>query len=476
MKFLRAAWHWLDDRGGFAKAFRPYIRHPVPAGAASGRSAWLYVLGIATLTAFVLQVVTGVALAFAYVPSTAHAYDSLKFITNDATFGHVLRGMHYFGASAMVVLITAHMVRVFLTGSYKFPRELNWLTGVVLLLLTLGMAFTGQLLRWDSDAVGSVFVAANQAGRVPIVGDALAHFVIGGETIGAATLSRFFAFHVFIIPALIIFVVGFHLYLVLHNGVSEPPQAGVPVDRKTYRAKYHEMIERTGRPYFPDSAWREVAVGVGVILVVLALALLLGPKTLTGPPDPAAVESSPRPDWYLLWAFALLAVIPPALEDYVIVIGPLVIGVLLIGLPFVAGRGERAPRRRPWAVAGVVLSGVAVVALLYTGQQSPWSPDFSTQPLTAQQVGATSGQAYEGSQLFFGLGCQYCHTVKGQGGTRGPNLTDVWSRLGEAEIRQRIMTGPDGMPSYAGSISDEQMSALLAFLQSTSGATPATGK
>jgi ubiquinol-cytochrome c reductase cytochrome b subunit len=468
MRFLRATWHWLDDRGGFARAFRPYLRHPVPEESAKGRSAWMYVLGIGTLTAFILQVVTGVVLATAYVPSTAHAYDSLQFITNDATFGRTLRGIHYFGASAMVILIGAHMIRVFLTGSYKFPRELNWLTGVLLLLLTLGMAFTGQLLRWDADAVGSVFVAAEQAGRVPLIGNALAHLVIGGNTIGAQTLSRFFAFHVFVIPALIFLVVGFHLYLVLHNGISEPPVAGRPVEPASYRAWYRDIIQRRGKPYFPDSAWREIVIAVLIIVVVVVLAVVIGPKTLTGAPDPTDVKVNPRPDWYLLWAFALLAVIPPAIEDYVIVIGPLLIAVVLIALPFVAGRGERSPRRRPWALAVVATAVVGMGALLYTGQKAPWAPDFSTQPLTAQEVGASSGAVYEGSQLFFGLGCQYCHGVDGRGGTRGPNLTDVSKRLSESDIRQRILTGPDGMPSYSGSISEEQLNALVAFLESRS--------
>lgn len=471
MKVLRASWRWLDERGGFTNALGPIIRHRVPPESAQGRSAWLYVWGVATLSAFLVQVVTGVILATAYVPSTAHAYDSLQFITHDATLGALLRGMHYFGASAMVVLLGVHMVRVFLTGSYKFPRELNWLSGVVLLALTFGMAFTGQLLRWDSDAVGSVFVVAEQAGRLPLVGSAVAHFLLAGQNVGAATLSRFFALHVFILPGLIFLLIGFHLYLVLHNGVSELPATGRRVERRNYRAWYRGLLDRTGKPYFPNAAWRELLVAVSMVAVVAALAVTLGPKELTGPPDPTNTQASPRPDWYLLWIFALLAVIPTSLEDYVIVLGPLVTAIVLIGLPFVAGGGERALRRRPWAPAFVAAAAIIVGALLYTGIREPWAPRFDTRPLSAAVVGASSGPVYDGSQAFHALGCQYCHTVKGEGGIRGPDLTNVVNRLTEADIRGYVLRGRPEMPAYQTIISASQLDAILQFLESTAGKT-----
>ena len=168
MNILKRAWKWFDDRTGTSSAIGPIAEHPVPPG-----TDWWYVFGSATLFAFILQVVTGVILALAYVPSAGEAYQSLPYITNVAFMGSVLRGMHYFGASAMVLFVGVHMARVFLMGVYKFPREMSWLSGTVLLLLTLGAAFSGQLLRWDQNAIWTAVVSAEIAGRAPLIGNAI---------------------------------------------------------------------------------------------------------------------------------------------------------------------------------------------------------------------------------------------------------------------------------------------------------------
>ncbi|MGH9519129.1 MAG: cytochrome b N-terminal domain-containing protein, partial [Terriglobales bacterium] len=200
----KRAWLWFDDLTGLSAMLHPLLFHKVPR---ARKSAWLYVLGSATLFVFLLQIVTGIALSSSYVASSGQAYQTLLFISS-STFGSIVRGIHYFGASAMVILIGIHAVRVYLMASYKYPRQMNWLSGVMLLFLTLGMAFTGQLLRWDQNGFWSAVVAAEQGGRTPVIGNWLGHFILAGDTAGGATLSRFFALHVFFIPALIFLFLG----------------------------------------------------------------------------------------------------------------------------------------------------------------------------------------------------------------------------------------------------------------------------
>src|SRR5271154_655189 len=191
--------NWLDARLSFRQYALPVLRHPIPRGAA-GPMGWWYVFGSASMTLLMIQIVTGIGLALVYVPSADKAYESLLYLNERQPLGGLLRAMHYYAGSGMVVMVLAHMTQVFLHGAYKFPRELTWVMGVFLLLCTLGMFFSGQILRWDPDAYWGLAVAGSMAGRVPVLGPEVVRLVLGGPVIGGDALSRFFTLHVFVIP------------------------------------------------------------------------------------------------------------------------------------------------------------------------------------------------------------------------------------------------------------------------------------
>ena len=203
----------------------PMLTHPIPRGAA-GPMGWWYVFGSASITLLAIQVLTGIGLALVYVPAADKAYESLLYLNNEQPLGGLLRAIHYYAGSGMMVMVLVHMTQVFLQGAYKYPRELTWVMGVFLLLCTLGMFFSGQVLRWDPDAYWGLAVAGSMAGRTPIVGPQVVRLVLGGPVIGGDSLSRFFALHVFVIPGGLLAFLGLHLWLVLKRGVSEPPIPG----------------------------------------------------------------------------------------------------------------------------------------------------------------------------------------------------------------------------------------------------------
>jgi len=398
------------------------------------------------------------------VPTPDHAYESLAFITDEAVLGNIVRGLHYWGASAMVLLVCVHAAQVFLIGAFKFPREVNWLSGTLLLVFTFGMAFTGQLLRWNQDAYWAVVVGASQAARAPIIGEFLVGVLFAGDQVGGATLTRFYATHVFMIPAIIFGLLGLHLYLVVHHGVSEPPVPGVVVDRRTYHQRYEELLHKIGVPFWPDAGWKDVVFALAVGSIVLILAIVFGPPALGAIADPTVLLAYPRPDWYFLWYFALLALIPPKIEDFFIIAFPLLLGLLFVLLPFLAPFGERSPRRRPWAIGVVMVSAVSIAALVVIGYAAPWSPDLTDQQLPASVTQGLPPVAAQGAQQFETRGCINCHTIAGVGGQRGPELTHIGAALSSDQLTWRILNGGLNMPAYGTTLSPEEVNALVAFL------------
>src|SRR6476661_3579068 len=245
MRLISRIGEWFDDRLQIAAPIREAVGHPVPRSTAS----WWYVFGSAALTVFLLQLATGILLALIYVPSAAEAWNSLQDLNHDVTLGWFIRALHGWGSNFMVAIVLIHMMQVFLFGAYKFPRELTWIVGVFLLLMTLGMAFSGQVLRFDQDAYWGLGIGASIASRVPIAGPAIVKLMLGGPIIAGATLSRFFALHVFVIPGSLMLFVGLHVLLVLKLGINEWPMPGRLVRRDTYLREYHALTRRDGVPF-----------------------------------------------------------------------------------------------------------------------------------------------------------------------------------------------------------------------------------
>src|SRR5918998_5516412 len=209
---------WVEERSGLVGGVRYFLFRKVPSD-----TSWFHTLGSATLTAFLVQAVTGGILAMYYKPSPDEAYESIQMITNELTLGWLVRGMHRWGASVFIILMFLHMARVFLFGAYKYPRELNWIVGVLLLALGMLEGFSGYLLPWDQTSYWATVVGVNIQGTAPVLGPFLAQFLQGGAEIGPDTLSRFYALHMLLIPGAIFALIGLHLYLVIRLGVSSPP-------------------------------------------------------------------------------------------------------------------------------------------------------------------------------------------------------------------------------------------------------------
>ena len=189
---------WIEHRTGLVTAVEKFLREPAPK-----RGAWMYTFGSANLFLITLQFLTGILLLFYYVPTTDHAWNSVYYIMSEAHFGQLIRGIHYWSANFLLAMIGIHMAQVFFAGAYKAPRELNWVTGVTLLLLVIGLALTGYMLRWDQDGFWATVVVMKVASYTPFVGQYVIHFLMGGDAVGPATLSRFFAIHVWLLPALL---------------------------------------------------------------------------------------------------------------------------------------------------------------------------------------------------------------------------------------------------------------------------------
>jgi ubiquinol-cytochrome c reductase cytochrome b subunit len=331
---------WLDSRLGWRAARRHLLDEPLPAG-----TGWWFTLGSVLLAALTLQAVTGVLLSLTYAPTPDHAHDSVRYVEQSVRAGAFLRGLHYYGASLIVIAAALHIARVVIFGAYKAPRELTWLTGLALFLVILAFALTGYLLPWDQRAYWATVVTINIAALTPLAGEFIAGLMRGGPEIGALTLTRWYAAHVTVLPAILAALVALHLYLMRRHGISGPIR----------NSAGHNF------PFYPFQAARDLTV-VLVFIAILAALAWRGAPALEPVADPSEANYIPRPEWYFLGLFQLLKYFPGRLEVVGALVVPAVVLLLLALLPWI----DRGPSRRPSA-RRVPLALFALIALSLIG-------------------------------------------------------------------------------------------------------------
>ena len=379
---------FLESRAGASSLWRAFADEPV-----SVRRAWLFTLGSAALFALVVQAVTGLALALSYAPTPDHAWESVKAIQTKLPAGALVRGLHHWGASAIVVLAALHLARTFLFASYKKPRELNWLVGVALLLLILAFGFTGYLLPWDQRAYWATVVGTRVPRALPVVGPAASRVIAGGSLVGAATLTRFYAVHVVLLPLLTFFLVAAHLLLLRKHGHAGPTSGPDP-----------------RQPFFPYQAARDAVAGLAVVLLLFALASG-SPAPLERIADPADTAYVPRPEWYFLPLFQLLKFFRGPLEPFGTAVLPGVSMLLLALVPWLDRGASRSPSDRKRVLAAGALAGAGLLALLVFGALDA--------PKTKPASGLGTGDVPD-PRLLGGLaayerrGCASCHGSEGK--------------------------------------------------------------
>ncbi len=462
MKWARVTIAWLESRSGLGAFIKPLMSHRVPASA-----KWWYVFGSATLMFFVIQVVTGVCLATVYAPSAAEAWASLRYIDSEVPAGWLIRAIHGWSSNAMVVMMAIHGLQVFLHASYKYPRELNWITGVFLLLVVLGLAFTGQVMRWDQDAYWGLGIGASIVDRVPLIGSQMRDLVLGGPIIGGETLNRFFALHVFILPGMAIGLLGLHLALIMRHGISEMPRAGERVDPATYTPAYEARMEREGVPFHPDASQRDMVFCGACLIALIVLAAVYGPFGPGAQPDPTLIDTNPRPDYPFMWIFGAVSLLPPSSETVVMLAAPALLVVWLLLVPLLGRAGERAPSRRPGMMLAAALAVIGIASLTWEGMTSPWSPvmdAWSSLPTPGAMVRGRKALEVQGAIVFQYAQCRNCHALDGEGGRRGPELDSIATRMTPEQLTRQVQQGGGNMPAYGKNLSSAQMSALVSFL------------
>jgi ubiquinol-cytochrome c reductase cytochrome b subunit len=458
---------WVVDRFGL----EPIKSKVLDRRVAKGR--WYFGDGAALGLLLLTQVVTGGFMMLTYSPSPDAAYASVQYITHEQRTGWFIRGLHYWSAGLMVVMLFFHFLRQILHGGYKAPREGTWLIGVLLFWCVIAMAFTGYLLRWDERAIYAIRVSLHMFHNVPWIGQWLVIFIQGGPELGAMTLTRFYAVHVFFIPLLMFMLVGVHLYLVIHHGVTTVGERKQPVKTGEKQQEIYEQEKKDpelGETFYPGTAVRSGGMAFAVFAVAVLLALWLGPREL----DPEAslvTVAEPAEEWWFWWYSGLIALLPPWVAPWFYVVFPLLLFVGMLLLPFVDRSPRRGFRNRPiWTIVAL-LTVVALVYLSDYRRRSPFTgwPVDEPPPVPAEMM--LEPDAERGRILFAQFGCNTCHSVAGHGRQVAIDLARTERRLGREELRQYVLNPPEGipMPSYArqieaGVMSEEELERIVDFV------------
>jgi len=495
---------WIEQRTGLVSQTAEFLTEDVPGGA----SYW-YAFGSATIFAMILQIVTGIFLTFYYAPSTASAWESTNYIYHNVPFGSFVISLHFWGATAMIALLFMHMLQVLLWGAYKAPRELSWVVGVLLLVITLVLGLTGYLLPWDMNAYFASQVAINIAASVPIVGNATQQFLTGGPGIGTLTINRFFGLHVWLMPAALIALVAAHLTIFRHNG-----SAGPPVD--------HELKKLPQGRFWPNQMFMDAVASFGVFAIIVLLAIF-SPAPLDAKADPTQ-KFIAYPAWYFLALYGLLRIagtLPPAITPIANLLATVVIPgglvTLLIVLPFIDRNPSRQLNRRPWllgitAISLVFAIGLSLYSQLAIQQEQAEAGEGGSTAAAAtasNSLGAgtsagsasTVGKSPTGATTVasagtdkgasvFGQNCASCHQANGQGQPGVfPPLAGSEIVLGDkTKLGHILYYGLNGkivvkggsyngqMPAWKGQLSDGDIAAVLTYIRSSWGnkASPVT--
>jgi len=438
---------WLDHRTGIETAIRNFLYEEIPAS-----SGWHQVFGSIAVFLFLTQAFTGALLAFNYAPTPGDAYNSLRYILTEVTGGHLIRGLHHWGASMLIVVVVLHMTQVFLYGAYKKPREATWMVGVILLLLTLAYGLTGYLLPWDNRAYWGTVVTTQIASRAPLLGPYLSRLLGGEGAIGVVTFARFYGLHVLLLPPATGLLIATHVYLVRKHGVA--PQPG------------DELQPR--RKFYPRQVFRDtVAIFAAfAVLFLMAAAVHVPLERLADPTDTTYI---PRPDWYFLFLFQTLKFFNGPLEVVGSVILPALAILALLLVPFV-DRGQVMRVTRRTAAFGVVAlaalgwGGLTAAAVATTPKpEAPVAIDYGA-PTDWLNL---SPEELAGIGYFRKENCASCHALGSGKSNIGPDLANMPIKKSAAWMiahfkRPSAMVPGSAMPAIL--LSDAQLNALAAFL------------